>query len=60
MPCRASFFFVVWGKFSSGSARQAFLLLPVGRLRLISEKILQWGRLASLFDVAGWAIKAGF
>jgi hypothetical protein len=48
------------GKFSSGGAWQAFLMLPVGRLRLISEKILQWGRLENLFDVVGWAIKAGF
>jgi hypothetical protein len=34
--------------------------LSVGRLRLISEKILQWGRLANLFDVVGWAIKSDF
>ena len=60
MPCRASFFLCVGGEFSSGGAWQAFLMLPVGRLRLISEKILQWGRLENLFDVAGWAIKADF
>ena len=59
MPCRASFFCWV-GKFSSGGVWKTILMLSVGRLRLVSEKILQWGCLASLFDVAGWAIKAGF